>query len=77
MFELPFRDNSSCNSHCNNRGTYLQEKMLLISIWMNSLKVIWKQMEKQTDLLMVGHCEFHTEIQMMYSVTVAKEPPFL
>lgn len=76
MFKLSLRDTSSHNSHCNSRGIYLQEKMLLISFWVTSSKVIWKKMENQTDLLGAGLCEFHTEIQMIYFVTTAKEPPF-
>lgn len=75
MLKLSFRDASSCNSHCNNRGTYLHET-LFISFWVTSSKVIWKKMEMQTDLLVAGVCEFHAAIQMADFITTAKEPPF-
>lgn len=76
MFKLSFRDASSCNSHCNNRGTYLHETSLFISFWVTSPKVIWKKMEMQTDLLVAGVYEFHAEIQMVRFITIAKESPF-
>lgn len=47
MFKLSFRNNSSCNCHFNNGGTYLQEKF--VDLHMGDLtEGMWKKIEKQT-----------------------------